>query len=169
MSGFIEGSARIQTSLFPERLEYWVCENNPVRLVDIFVDALDLSDLVFDRTDSANSLNKAERIAQAFNPNIAMPKIIRMAAEKRRFQFPSLRIKKPIMVAKMTDVSRKAETTPRSAKFLAYRTRPYAVIETIPPMIPITQTFRGSCLNVTRLRQPMKPAINRCKKAPQAQ
>ena len=58
---FIEGSARIQTSLFPERLEYWVCENNPVRVVDIFVDALDLSDLVLDRTNSANTPNSLRR------------------------------------------------------------------------------------------------------------
>jgi transposase len=55
MSGFIEGSDRIQASLFPERLEDWVCEDNPVRVVDVFVDALELSDLGFDRTDPANT------------------------------------------------------------------------------------------------------------------
>lgn len=55
MSGFIEGSDRSQASLFPERLEDWVCEENPVRIVDVFVDALDLIDLGFDRTDPANT------------------------------------------------------------------------------------------------------------------
>lgn len=55
MSGFIEGSDRSQASLFPERLEDWICEDNPVRVVDVFVDALDLSDLGFDRTDPANT------------------------------------------------------------------------------------------------------------------
>ncbi len=55
MSGFIEGSDRSQTSLFPERLEDWICEDNPVRIVDVFVDALDLTDLGFDRTGPANT------------------------------------------------------------------------------------------------------------------
>ena len=53
--------AQIQTSLLPERLEDWVCENNPVRVVDIFGDVLDLSDLVLDRTNSANTPNSLRR------------------------------------------------------------------------------------------------------------
>lgn len=55
MSGFIEGADRSQRSLFPERLEDWICEDNPVRIVDVFVDALDLTDLGFDRTAPANT------------------------------------------------------------------------------------------------------------------
>jgi len=55
MSGFIEGIDRSQISLFPERLEDWICEDNPVRIVNVFVDALDLTDLGFDRTSPANT------------------------------------------------------------------------------------------------------------------
>jgi transposase len=55
MSGFIEGADRSQISLFPERLEDWICADNPVRIVDVFVDALDLNDLGFDRITSANT------------------------------------------------------------------------------------------------------------------
>lgn len=55
MSGFIEGSDRSQASLFPERLEDWICEDNPVRIVDVFVDALDLADLGFGRVAPANT------------------------------------------------------------------------------------------------------------------
>ncbi|PRY77275.1 transposase [Yoonia maritima] len=55
MSGFIEGSGRSQASLFPARLEDWICEDNPVRVVDVFVDALDLSDLGFGRVAPANT------------------------------------------------------------------------------------------------------------------
>jgi len=55
MSGFIEGSDRSQASLFPERLEDWICEDNSVRLVDVFVDALDLVDLGFGRAAPANT------------------------------------------------------------------------------------------------------------------
>ena len=35
--------------LFPERLDDWIDEGNPVRAVDVFVDALDLKDLGFER------------------------------------------------------------------------------------------------------------------------
>jgi len=47
MSGFIEGEQRTQSVLFPEQLEDWIEEDNPVRAVDAFVDELDLSGLGF--------------------------------------------------------------------------------------------------------------------------
>lgn len=45
MKRFIEGVDRSQSTLFPERLEDWVGEDNPVRVVDVFVDELDLREL----------------------------------------------------------------------------------------------------------------------------
>ena len=47
MSRFIEGEARSQSVLFPERLEDWIAEDNPVRAVDAFVEELDLAELGF--------------------------------------------------------------------------------------------------------------------------
>lgn len=47
MSGFIEGENRSQATLFPERLDDYVAEDNPVRVIDVFVDELDLSGLGF--------------------------------------------------------------------------------------------------------------------------
>lgn len=47
MKRFIEGEDRQQGLLFPDHLEDLVHEDNPVRAVDAFVDALDLSDLGF--------------------------------------------------------------------------------------------------------------------------
>jgi transposase len=47
MSRFIEGEQRTQSVLFPEQLEEWITEDNPVRAVDAFVDELDLSELGF--------------------------------------------------------------------------------------------------------------------------
>src|SRR6478736_5958080 len=47
MSRFIEGEARSQSALFPERLEDWIAEDNPVRAVDAFVEELDLVELGF--------------------------------------------------------------------------------------------------------------------------
>ena len=48
MKRFIEGAERAQSTLFPEYLENWVDESNPVRVIDVFVDALDLGHLGFD-------------------------------------------------------------------------------------------------------------------------
>jgi len=47
MSGFIEGEDRNQATLFPERLDDYVTEDNPVRVIDVFVDDLDISGLGF--------------------------------------------------------------------------------------------------------------------------
>src|SRR6202167_2560054 len=48
MRRFIEGTERGQSTLFPECLEDWVEENNPVQVIDAFVDELDLAALGFD-------------------------------------------------------------------------------------------------------------------------
>jgi hypothetical protein len=45
MAGFVAGLDRGQPTLLPECLEDWVDENNSVRAVDVFVEALDLRDL----------------------------------------------------------------------------------------------------------------------------
>src|ERR1051326_2155094 len=48
MKRFVEGTDRVQSTLFPEYLEDWVNEDNPVRVIDVFVDELDLGELGFD-------------------------------------------------------------------------------------------------------------------------
>jgi transposase len=48
MRGFVEGMDRGQSTLFPECLEDWIDEDNPVRVIDVFVDELDLAELGFD-------------------------------------------------------------------------------------------------------------------------
>ena len=48
MKRFIEGTDRGQSTLFPECLQDWVDENNPVQAIDAFVDELDLAELGFD-------------------------------------------------------------------------------------------------------------------------
>ena len=47
MKRFIEGVERGQSTLFPDRLDDWVGEDNPVRVVDVYVDGLDLGGLGF--------------------------------------------------------------------------------------------------------------------------
>ncbi len=47
MKRFIEGVDRGQGTLFPERLADWIAEDNAVRVIDVFVDELDLCGLGF--------------------------------------------------------------------------------------------------------------------------
>ena len=51
MKRFVEGADRGQSTLFPECLEDWIDEDNPVRVIDIFVDELDLGELGFGGVD----------------------------------------------------------------------------------------------------------------------
>jgi transposase len=48
MKRFLVGADRGQSTLLPECLDEWIDENNPVRAVDAFVDALDLGKLGFE-------------------------------------------------------------------------------------------------------------------------
>src|SRR5690349_10190957 len=47
MRRFVEGTDRGQSTLFPECLGDWISEDNPVRVIDVFVDELDLAGLGF--------------------------------------------------------------------------------------------------------------------------
>src|SRR5438034_9736407 len=47
MGRFVEGSDRSQTTFFPECLDDWIDENNAVRVIEAFVNELDLGELGF--------------------------------------------------------------------------------------------------------------------------
>ncbi|MCA1458415.1 transposase [Bradyrhizobium sp. BRP22] len=49
MGRFVEGADRSQLTLLPECLEDWVSEDNTVHVIDVFVEALDLHGLGFER------------------------------------------------------------------------------------------------------------------------
>jgi len=51
MKRFIEGENRFQSTLFPESLEDYIAADNPVRVIDAFVNGLDLKRLGFDRAE----------------------------------------------------------------------------------------------------------------------
>jgi transposase len=55
MKRFIEGGDRTQTTLLPECLDDYVAEDNPVRVVEVFVDELDLGALGFAGADPATT------------------------------------------------------------------------------------------------------------------
>ena len=64
MGRFVEGTDRGQTTLFPECLEDWVCEDNPIRVIEAFVEELDLADLRF------SSINPEATGRPAYHPSV---------------------------------------------------------------------------------------------------
>jgi transposase len=50
MSGFIVGADRSQTTMFPESLDDYVAEESAVRVIDVFIDEMDLKSLGFKTT-----------------------------------------------------------------------------------------------------------------------
>ena len=53
MKRYVEGENRHQAVLFPERLDDYIGEDNPVRVVDAFVEELNLQKLGFQRAEAA--------------------------------------------------------------------------------------------------------------------
>jgi transposase len=51
MKRFIEGADRAQVSLLPECVDDYVAEDNPVRVIEAFVEQLDLGDMGFEGVD----------------------------------------------------------------------------------------------------------------------
>ncbi len=63
MKRFIQGECRTQSILLPEALDDYVTEANPARVVDVFVDELDLRKLGFDGVDPAATGRPAYHMA----------------------------------------------------------------------------------------------------------
>src|SRR5450755_1016898 len=53
MKRFIEGEDRSQVTLLPECLDDYIAEDNPVRVVDAYVEELDLHELGFEGAEPA--------------------------------------------------------------------------------------------------------------------
>jgi transposase len=66
MRRFVEGADRKQATLFPECLDDWIDEDNPVRVIDAFVDRLDLGELGFD------GVEPAETGRPAYHPSVLL-------------------------------------------------------------------------------------------------
>ena len=52
---YIRGTSRNQVMLFPETVEDYITEDNPVRFIDAFVESLDLAQLGFRRAQPAET------------------------------------------------------------------------------------------------------------------
>jgi transposase len=66
MKRFVEGADRRQSTLLPECLGDWIVEDNPVRAIDTFVDALDLAELGF------GGVEPAATGRPAFHPSVLL-------------------------------------------------------------------------------------------------
>jgi transposase len=66
MGRFVEGTDREQSTLFPEYLEDWIGEDNPVRVIDVFVDELDLTELGF------NGVNPEVTGRPSYHPSVLL-------------------------------------------------------------------------------------------------
>jgi transposase len=63
MKRFVEGEPRTQSTLFPDRIEDYIDEDNPVRALEAFVDALELERLGF------HGMNPKETGRPAYHPS----------------------------------------------------------------------------------------------------
>ena len=54
MKRFVEGDDRKQVALLPECVDDYIGQDNPVRIVDVFVDELDLTDAWLQRYHARN-------------------------------------------------------------------------------------------------------------------
>ena len=66
MPRFVEGEPRTQATLFPERIEDYIDEDNSVRAIEAFVDALDLEQLGF------QGMNPKETGRPAYHPSMML-------------------------------------------------------------------------------------------------
>jgi hypothetical protein len=73
MGRFVEGTDRGQTTLFPECLEDWICEDNPVRVIEAFVEELDLADLRFSSVDPEATVATFQLIFYTIADRSAVP------------------------------------------------------------------------------------------------
>ena len=83
MKRFIEGVDRSQGTLFPDRLEDWIGDDNPVRVVDVFVDELDHGGFGFGRVQPLSSGRPGYRPAvllKLYVPRLPQPGSVEPAA-----------------------------------------------------------------------------------------
>ena len=65
MRRFVEGADRGQWTLLPECLDDFLDESNPVRVIDVFVDALDLAKM------SLKGLSRRQRVDRRTIPQFS--------------------------------------------------------------------------------------------------
>ncbi len=70
MGRFVEGADRSPLNFLPECLEDWVDENNAVYVIEVFVEALDLSDLGFSSAMAKATIRISGQHCTPQNPTV---------------------------------------------------------------------------------------------------
>ena len=81
MKRFIAGENRQQTTLLPDCLDDYITADNPVRLVEVFVDELDLTTLGF--AGHGPSRLPSGDVAQDLSLRLPQPRSVEPAARTR--------------------------------------------------------------------------------------
>ena len=85
MAGFVQGADREQVTLFPARLDEYVAQENPVRVVDAVVEGLDLDSLGFIHVQPLDIGRPGyhPRMIQALHLRLLQPRAVEPAAGAR--------------------------------------------------------------------------------------
>ena len=75
MKRYIAGADRNQSTLLPACLEDFVSDDNPVRVIDVFIDGLKLSKLGFD--GALNRLQSSRRLEREAQRNVELMWLLR--------------------------------------------------------------------------------------------
>src|SRR5258707_10722304 len=73
MRRFVAGVDRGQGTLFPERLEDWIGESNAVRVIDVFVEEIDLAELGFSGVDPEATGRPSSSVGTAEAVHLRLP------------------------------------------------------------------------------------------------
>jgi hypothetical protein len=73
---YIRGANRHQVILFPESVEDYITEENPVRFIDAFVASLDLAELGFLRAQPAETHPLIDQLTCSENHQPKIPAIV---------------------------------------------------------------------------------------------
>ncbi len=81
MKRFVEGEDRSQVTLLPECLDDYIGEDNPVRVIDVFIDELDLTGLGFE------GVAPADTGRPAYHPAVLLKLYVHGYLDKRDFVY----------------------------------------------------------------------------------
>ena len=87
MSKFIEGGNRHQITLFPESVDDFVPEDSPVRVVDMFIDRLDISGLGFKAEPAETPFRLGGKATCWFDLDSCLFRTLRRALLAKRASF----------------------------------------------------------------------------------
>ena len=73
MKRFVEGEDRLQGALLPHCLDDYVTENNPVRVIEAFIDELDLATLGFDGVVPETTGRPAYHLTEDLSLRLSQP------------------------------------------------------------------------------------------------